>query len=91
MNRKTAVLVTLLLLWPAFVAVSPATAAPPSGPTDQQLIAQQTRELDPPALDADPVSGQPRFRPLPTHRVGVEGLRIEVSVLLGDQLRVAGR
>ena len=31
---------------------------------DQQLIAQQNRELDPQANDLDPATGQPRFTPL---------------------------
>jgi hypothetical protein len=63
----------LLLLWPAVLVVSPgATAAPSPGDSppahhdhDQRLIAQQNQELDPQALDADPVSGARRFTPLP--------------------------
>ncbi|MET0764004.1 MAG: galactose oxidase-like domain-containing protein [Blastococcus sp.] len=65
MNRKTAVL-AILLLCPAAVMVSPTAAAAPPVPTsDQQVIAQQNRELDPQALDVDPSTGQPRFTPLP--------------------------
>src|SRR3954470_17935607 len=60
-------------LWLAAVPMSPgAAAAPSSGDAapsavhhhDQQLIAQQNRELDPQALDTDPETGQPRFTPL---------------------------
>jgi hypothetical protein len=64
-NRKTAVLVILLML-PATLAVSPgAAAAPPGHHHDQRVIAQQNRELDPQANDVDPLTGQPRFTPLP--------------------------
>src|SRR5688572_14761572 len=60
-------------MWPALLGVSPgATAAPPpkgAPPAahhhDQRLIAQQNEELDPQALDADPVTGARRFTPLP--------------------------
>src|SRR5215218_5800920 len=64
-NRKAAVLATLLLC-PAALAVSPTAAAAPAVPVDdQQVIAQQNRELDPQALDVDPSTGQSRFTPLP--------------------------
>jgi hypothetical protein len=51
----------------AAVTLSPASAVAEPGLTlaDQQLIAQQNRELDPQANDHDPVTGQPRFTPLP--------------------------
>lgn len=66
MNRKTAVLVTLLVA-PAVLAGSPgaALAKPGVPPTDQQVIAQQNLELDPQANDLDPETGQRRFTPLP--------------------------
>jgi hypothetical protein len=51
----------------AAAALSPGNAvAEPRVPlADQQLIAQQNRELDPQANDLDPATGQPRFEPLP--------------------------
>jgi hypothetical protein len=72
MRRKTAVLV-ILPLWLTAVAVAPGAAAAPSpgggAPAihhhDQQVIAQQNRELDPQANDVDPMTGQRRFTPLP--------------------------
>ena len=65
MKRKSAVLVVLLVL-PALLAVSPgAAAAPPGSPGDPKIIAQQNRELDPQALDVDPLTGRSRFTPLP--------------------------
>jgi hypothetical protein len=64
-KRKSAVLVVLLVL-PALLAVSPgAAAAPPGQPGDARIIAQQNRELDPQALDVEPLTGQSRFTPLP--------------------------
>ena len=56
-------------MWLAVLAVTPgaASAAPSRAPDHSQhaVIAQQNRELDPQALDADPETGQPRFTPLP--------------------------
>jgi hypothetical protein len=51
----------------AAIALSPGSAvAQPGAPlTDEQLIAQQNRQLDPQANDLDPTTGQSRFRPLP--------------------------
>ena len=65
MHRKTAVLL-VVPLWFLAVALSPGAAAAPSmSAGDQRMIAQQNRELDSQALDADPATGQPRFTPLP--------------------------
>jgi hypothetical protein len=65
MRRKTAVLL-VVPLWFLAVALSPgAGAAPSMSAGDQRMIAQQNRELDSQALDADPATGQPRFTPLP--------------------------
>jgi Domain of unknown function (DUF1929) len=62
-NRKTAAL-AIVMVWLAVLTGPPgaATAAPP---TDQPVIAQQNRELDPQANVVDPVTGQERFAPLP--------------------------
>jgi hypothetical protein len=64
-NRKTAVLV-ILMMASSVLAISPVAAASPTAHDhDQRVIAQQNRELDPQALDVDPRTGQPRFTPLP--------------------------
>jgi len=63
MHRKTVLLATLLL--PAVLTVSPAAARPSAmSAHDQQMIAQQNRELDPQANDVDPMTGMRRFTPL---------------------------
>jgi hypothetical protein len=58
-------------MWVAAIAVAPeAATARPTPSSDQQLIAQQNHELDPQALDVDPLTGQSRFTPrvpLPHH------------------------
>jgi len=66
-RRKTAVTATVLLLG-ATVVLSPSAAAAPSpspSPADQQIIAQQNKELDSQANELDPATGQSRFTPLP--------------------------
>ena len=69
MNRRIAVLATLLMTVAALtVAPGTAVAKPGGALADQQLIAQQNRELDPQANDLDPATGQSQFTPLPAPR-----------------------
>ncbi|WP_324276178.1 hypothetical protein [Blastococcus brunescens] len=54
-----------VVLWIAVLTGPQAAAAPKPPGAEQQLIAQQNRELDPQANDVDPVTGQSRCTPLP--------------------------